>query len=243
MLYVDKESTCILDKESVLLFIQIQVILNFLCWTITFFPLHVGRPLWWEDGSVICSAITHRLELCMTQNHILLRLPPTWIARSLYIYTHTQDDPVIPPCTGSVFFVSCDLQGYGGGILTCLHTGPAFCLLYIKYIFIILAVWLISVLITLHANQFLKSLKSCPSNKPNEYLTFIFLSNTLIFSCYVQWSKNISANIRKRTTGRNINQVHDEMRIDFGNVCYYLFQNYYSFFQECWRQTHLFLKQ
>jgi hypothetical protein len=32
---------------------------NFLSLTFTFFLLHVGRPLWLEDGSVICSAITH----------------------------------------------------------------------------------------------------------------------------------------------------------------------------------------
>jgi hypothetical protein len=38
---------------------------HFLCLTITFFLLHVGRPLWWEDGSVICHAITHWL---VTQN-------------------------------------------------------------------------------------------------------------------------------------------------------------------------------
>jgi hypothetical protein len=31
-----------------------------------YFLLHVGRPLWWEDGSVICSAITHWLESRIT---------------------------------------------------------------------------------------------------------------------------------------------------------------------------------
>jgi hypothetical protein len=31
---------------------------TFIWVTITFFIFHVGRPLWWEDGSVICSAIT-----------------------------------------------------------------------------------------------------------------------------------------------------------------------------------------
>jgi hypothetical protein len=31
---------------------------TFLWVTVTFFLLHVGRPLWREDGSVICSAIT-----------------------------------------------------------------------------------------------------------------------------------------------------------------------------------------
>jgi hypothetical protein len=45
---------------------------------ITFFLLQVGRPLWREDGSVICSAITHWLESYRTHNHTLLshlRLP------------------------------------------------------------------------------------------------------------------------------------------------------------------------
>jgi hypothetical protein len=43
-----------------------------------FFLLHVGRPLWQEDESVICSAIRHRLEYRKTHNNILLshlRLP------------------------------------------------------------------------------------------------------------------------------------------------------------------------
>jgi hypothetical protein len=31
---------------------------TFICATITFFIFHVGHPLWREDGSVICSAIT-----------------------------------------------------------------------------------------------------------------------------------------------------------------------------------------
>jgi hypothetical protein len=38
----------------------------------------VGRRLWWEDGSAICSAITQWSESCRTRNHNLmshLRLP------------------------------------------------------------------------------------------------------------------------------------------------------------------------
>jgi hypothetical protein len=35
---------------------------NSLRLTVTFFLLHVGCPLWWGNGSVICSAITHWLE-------------------------------------------------------------------------------------------------------------------------------------------------------------------------------------
>jgi hypothetical protein len=51
---------------------------NFLCLTITFFLLHAGHPLWREDESVICSAVTHWLESRRTHNHIFLsnlRLP------------------------------------------------------------------------------------------------------------------------------------------------------------------------
>jgi hypothetical protein len=39
---------------------------------ITFFLLHVRCPLWREDGSVMCSAITYWLESCRTHNQILL---------------------------------------------------------------------------------------------------------------------------------------------------------------------------
>jgi hypothetical protein len=45
---------------------------QFLCSTITFFLLHVGRPLRREDGYVICSAITHWLESRRIRNHTLL---------------------------------------------------------------------------------------------------------------------------------------------------------------------------
>jgi hypothetical protein len=45
---------------------------NFLCFTITFFLLHVGRPLRRENWSAICSAITHWWESRRTHNHILL---------------------------------------------------------------------------------------------------------------------------------------------------------------------------
>jgi hypothetical protein len=54
----------------------------------------VGRPLWREDGSAICSAVTHWSESSRIRNHTLLshlRLPPTWRARFPYLY---------PPGTG-----------------------------------------------------------------------------------------------------------------------------------------------
>jgi hypothetical protein len=49
----------------------------------------LGRPLWREDGSAICSLITQQSESLRTRNHTLLshlRLPPTWRARFPYLY-------------------------------------------------------------------------------------------------------------------------------------------------------------
>jgi hypothetical protein len=48
------------------------------------FLLHVERPLWREDGSVIRSAITHWLQLRKTSNHTLVssETHPTWRASS-----------------------------------------------------------------------------------------------------------------------------------------------------------------
>jgi hypothetical protein len=64
-----------------------QILISFS--DITFF-LHVKCPLWREDGSVICSAITYRLESRRTYNHILLfhlrPSPPAWRARSPHPY-------------------------------------------------------------------------------------------------------------------------------------------------------------
>jgi hypothetical protein len=60
---------------------------KFLWVTVTFFLLHVGRPFWREDGSVICSEITHRLESRRTHNHILLshlRRPSMAVSDSVY---------------------------------------------------------------------------------------------------------------------------------------------------------------
>jgi hypothetical protein len=72
---------------------------TFLCLKITFFLLHAGRPLWREDGSVIFSAITHRLQSRRTHNHILLshlRLPqPGGLGPRIYI-PQEQSVPVIP---------------------------------------------------------------------------------------------------------------------------------------------------
>jgi hypothetical protein len=40
--------------------------------TITLILLHIGRPLWREDGSAVCSAITQWYGLRRTHNHIYL---------------------------------------------------------------------------------------------------------------------------------------------------------------------------
>jgi hypothetical protein len=99
---------------------------NFLCLTITFFLLHVRRPLWREDGSVICSAITHRLELRRTHNQISLshlRLSGTWRARSPYLYPPETGWPSYTP--GNLVPFSWPLKtlrANDGGILTGLHT-------------------------------------------------------------------------------------------------------------------------
>jgi hypothetical protein len=48
---------------------------NFLCLTITFFLNYVGRPVWREDESAVCSAITQWSESSRTRNHTLLSHP------------------------------------------------------------------------------------------------------------------------------------------------------------------------
>jgi hypothetical protein len=60
----------------------------------------VGRPLWREDGSAICRAITQWFELHRTHDHALLshlRLPqPGGPGSHIYIHQE-QGGPVIPP--------------------------------------------------------------------------------------------------------------------------------------------------
>jgi hypothetical protein len=69
--------------------VYISVYRKFLfVWQLLLFLFHVGRPLWWVDGSVICSTITYWLESHRTHNHILLSSETirTWRARSPYLY-------------------------------------------------------------------------------------------------------------------------------------------------------------
>jgi hypothetical protein len=74
----------------------------------------IGRPLWREDGSAVCSVITQLSDSCRTCNHILLsrlRLPRTWRARFSYLY---------PPGTGwtaynpgiGLFFCVLEVRSY-----------------------------------------------------------------------------------------------------------------------------------
>jgi hypothetical protein len=99
---------------------------NFLCLTVTFFLHRVGCPLWREDGSVICSAISHWLDSRRAHKHILLShlklSQPGGPGPRMYI-SQEKTGPVIPWVLGSLFVAFNDSQGYGGGILTRLHTG------------------------------------------------------------------------------------------------------------------------
>jgi hypothetical protein len=81
----------------------------------------VGRPFWREDGSAICSVIIQWSESLRTWNHTLLshlRLPQPGGPGSRIYIPQEQGGPVIPPALGSLYVVSYDSQGYGGGILT-----------------------------------------------------------------------------------------------------------------------------
>jgi hypothetical protein len=63
----------------------------------------VGRPLWREDGSAVCSAITEWSESLRTRNHTLLshlRLPELGGPGSRIYIPQEQGGPVIPPGTG-----------------------------------------------------------------------------------------------------------------------------------------------
>jgi hypothetical protein len=73
--------------------------LNFLCLAITYYLL-AGRPLWREDGSVVCSAITHWLRVAQHPEPyipISSETPPTWRARSPYLYLPGTGRPSYTP--------------------------------------------------------------------------------------------------------------------------------------------------
>jgi hypothetical protein len=86
----------------------------------------MGRLLWREDGSAICSLITQWSESRRTRNHTLLshlRLPQPGRPGSRIYIPQEHGGAVIPPDTGFPLrrllrLASYDSQGYGGGILT-----------------------------------------------------------------------------------------------------------------------------
>jgi hypothetical protein len=86
----------------------------------------VGRPLWWEDGSAICSVIIQWSESHRTRNHILLShlrlLQPGGPGSRIYI-PRNRVAQSYPRALGSFYVVSYDSQGYSGGILTLPQPG------------------------------------------------------------------------------------------------------------------------
>jgi hypothetical protein len=105
-----------------------QILIS-LCLSIIFIVLHIRLPLWREDRSIVSSAITHWSESHRTRNHTSLfhlRLARNRVAK-LYLWA-----------LGSLFVASYDSQGYGGGILTSIHTGITHCLKYVttSYIYV-----------------------------------------------------------------------------------------------------------
>jgi hypothetical protein len=82
--------------EKILL--PVEMLLSEICGLVS-----MGRPLWREDGSAICSAIAQWSESPRTRNHTLLshvRLPhPGGLCRRIYI-PQEQGSPVTPSGTG-----------------------------------------------------------------------------------------------------------------------------------------------
>jgi hypothetical protein len=80
-----------------------------------------GAPLWREDGSAICSVITQWSESLRTLNHTLLshlRLPNLEGQVPVFISPRNRVAQLCPRALGSLYVVSYDSQGCGGGILT-----------------------------------------------------------------------------------------------------------------------------
>jgi hypothetical protein len=91
----------------------------------TYFLLHIWRPLWREDGAVVCSALTQWSQSRRSPNDTLLShlsLPQLAGPGPRIYISHEQDGPVIPREQGSLFVATNDSQGYGGVMLTCFHT-------------------------------------------------------------------------------------------------------------------------
>jgi hypothetical protein len=78
----------------------------------------------------LARTVTFTLKSRRTHGHILLShlrlLQPGGPGPRIYI-SQEQGGSVIPPGTAFPFVVSSDSQGYGGGIITRLHTGTPDC--------------------------------------------------------------------------------------------------------------------
>jgi hypothetical protein len=73
------------------------------------YVVSVGRPLWWQDGSAVCSAITQWSESRRTRNHTLLShlRPPQLGGPGSRIYIpQEQGGPFIPPGSTSSRYIA-----------------------------------------------------------------------------------------------------------------------------------------
>jgi hypothetical protein len=103
----------------------------------------LSRPLWREDGSVIYSTVasgpcqSSQSWVEVPQNSrpyftVTFETPPTWRAWSPYLYPPgNRVAQLYPRALGSFFVTSYDSQGYGGGIVTRLHTGLLYSSCYV----------------------------------------------------------------------------------------------------------------
>jgi hypothetical protein len=81
----------------------------FFSWSHNFLDSKARRPLWQEDGSLVCITVNIKSGSLRIHDHTLLSHP--WLVQ------------IYPWALGSISVASYDSQGYGGGILTRLHTG------------------------------------------------------------------------------------------------------------------------
>jgi hypothetical protein len=75
---------------------------------------------------VLAGTVILRFESRWAHDHIFclrFEIPPTWRARSPYLYPPGKGFPLIPRALNSRFFASYYSHGYGGGVRPCLHTG------------------------------------------------------------------------------------------------------------------------
>jgi hypothetical protein len=96
--------------------LPVQSLLSQICSLVS-----VGHPLLPEDGSTICSVIIQWSKSCRTRNHTSLshlRLPNLEGEVPVFISRRNRVAQLYSQALGSLYVVSYDSQGYGGGILT-----------------------------------------------------------------------------------------------------------------------------